>query len=280
MRLRAGRQPGQPGAVPAAGAPGRARAWPARRSPTWPARRWPPALFVRALAARGRRLAARGRPPSRAQLVIGRDLLLRAAVLQVSFLVAAGVAARAGHGAARRPPDRPAAVLLPRPGARRLRHRRPDPRRAGAGRAAGPAEARATARRVPLWGLGTGVVVAVLLLALRDVLPPLFTDDPAVLGAGRGRLVVPGRHAAAGRRGLRPGRRADGRRRRRLPAHGHDRVGACVGFLPLSLLAVPLGWGLAGVWTGLCLFIVLRLVGVLARVAGDRWLAAPETVTA
>ena len=39
---------------------------------------------------------ARGRPPSGTQLVIGRDLLLRAAVLQLSFLVAAGVAARAG----------------------------------------------------------------------------------------------------------------------------------------------------------------------------------------
>jgi len=34
------------------------------------------------------------------------------------------------------------------------------------------------------------------------------------------------------------------------------------------------------VWTGLTLFIALRLVGVLARVAGDRWLQAPETVTA
>ena len=34
---------------------------------------------------------------------------------------------------------------------------------------------------------------------------------------------------------------------------------------------MPLGWGLAGVWTGLTLFIVLRLVGVLVRVAGDRW---------
>ena len=36
---------------------------------------------------------------------------------------------------------------------------------------------------------------------------------------------------------------------------------AVVGFLPLSLLSVPLAWGLAGVWTGLTLFIVLRLVG-------------------
>jgi len=49
---------------------------------------------------------------------------------------------------------------------------------------------------------------------------------------------------------------------------------ALVGFLPLSLLSHPLGWGLAGVWTGLDLFIGLRLVGVLARVAGRRWLSA------
>ena len=41
-------------------------------------------------------------------------------------------------------------------------------------------------------GLGTGVVVAVLLLALRHVLPPLFTDDPAVLAQAERRLVVPG----------------------------------------------------------------------------------------
>ncbi|MFL6096673.1 MAG: MATE family efflux transporter, partial [Blastococcus sp.] len=52
-------------------------------------------LFVRALA----REDVSWRPRAAAvgtQLVIGRDLLLRAAVLQLSFLVAAGVAARAG----------------------------------------------------------------------------------------------------------------------------------------------------------------------------------------
>jgi Na+-driven multidrug efflux pump len=54
---------------------------------------------------------------------------------------------------------------------------------------------------------------------------------------------------------------------------------AMLGFLPLSFLAAPLGWGLTGVWAGLTLFIVLRLVAVLVRVAGDRWLSAPVTVT-
>ena len=55
---------------------------------------------------------------------------------------------------------------------------------------------------------------------------------------------------------------------------------ALLGFLPLSLLALPMSWGLAGVWAGLTLFIVLRLVGMLARVAGNRWLTAPDTVRA
>jgi Na+-driven multidrug efflux pump len=55
---------------------------------------------------------------------------------------------------------------------------------------------------------------------------------------------------------------------------------AVVGFLPLSLLAGPLGWGLAGIWTGLCLFIGLRLAAVLVRVAGDGWFMAPGTVGA
>jgi Na+-driven multidrug efflux pump len=47
--------------------------------------------------------------------------------------------------------------------------------------AARPDAARATARRVTVWGLGTGVVVAGVLLALRPVLLPLFTDDPTVV---------------------------------------------------------------------------------------------------
>ena len=53
------------------------------------------ALFLRALVRED--VSWRPRPAAiRTQLVIGRDLLLRAAVLQLSFLVAAGVAARAG----------------------------------------------------------------------------------------------------------------------------------------------------------------------------------------
>jgi putative MATE family efflux protein len=234
------------------------------------------ALLVRALARED--VSWRPRPSAvRTQLVIGRDLLLRAAVLQLSFLVAAGVAARAGtaslgaHQIALQLFFFLALVL----DAYAIAAQTLVGHALGAGR---PEEARATARRVSLWGLGTGLVVAAGLLGLRDLLLPAFTGDPGVLGqaevvwwflAGMQPLAgvvfaLDGVLMGAGDVGY-----------LRTVTVGS----AVVGFLPLSLLAGPLGWGLAGVWTGLCLFIGLRLVGVLARVAGDRWLAAPVTVT-
>jgi Na+-driven multidrug efflux pump len=129
------------------------------------------------------------------------------------------------------------------------------------------------------WGLGTGVLVAVVLLVGRDVLLPLFTDDPAVLAEAE--LVwwfLAGMQPLAGvvfaLDGVLMGAGDVGYLRTVT-------IGSAVlGFLPLSLLSVPLGWGLAGIWTGLCLFIAMRLVGVLVRVAGDRWLTAPATVGA
>ena len=33
-------------------------------------------------------------------------------------------------------------------------------------------------------------------------------------------------------------------------------------------------WGLVGIWTGLLLFVVLRLVAVLLRVRSGRWAVA------
>jgi putative MATE family efflux protein len=235
------------------------------------------ALFVLALV----REDAPWRPRPSAlgkQLVIGRDLLLRAAVLQLSFLVAAGVAARAGtaqlgaHQIALQLFFFLALVL----DAYAIAAQTLVGHALGAGR---PEEARATAGRVVRWGLGTGVLVAVVLLVGRDDLLPLFTDDPAVLAEAE--LVwwfLAGMQPLAGvvfaLDGVLMGAGDVGYLRTVT-------IGSAVlGFLPLSLLSVPLGWGLAGVWTGLCLFIALRLVGVLVRVAGDRWLTAPATVGA
>ncbi|MGX5656618.1 MATE family efflux transporter, partial [Geodermatophilus nigrescens] len=233
------------------------------------------ALFVRALLREG--ADWRFRPAAvRAQLVLGRDLLLRATVLQAAFLTAAGVAARAGqaqlgaHQIALQLFLFLALVL----DAYAIAAQTLVGHALGAGR---PEEARATARRVVLWGLGTGALVAVLLVAGRDLLVPLFTGDPAV--REQAELVwwfLAGFQPLAGvvfaLDGVLMGA-GDVAYLRTVT------VGAALlGFLPLSLLSGPLGWGLAGVWTGLTLFIALRLVAVLARVAGDRWLTAPATV--
>jgi putative MATE family efflux protein len=233
-------------------------------------------LFLRALAREG--VSWRPRPAAvRTQLVIGRDLLLRAAVLQLSFLVAAGVAARAGtaqlgaHQIALQLFFFLALVL----DAYAIAAQTLVGHALGANR---PDEARATARRVSLWGLGTGLLVAAVLLALRPVLLPLFTSDPAVLAEAE--VVwwfLAGMQPLAGvvfaLDGVLMGAGDVGYLRTVT-------IGSAVlGFLPLCLLAGPLGWGLAGIWTGLCLFIALRLVAVLGRVAGDRWLSAPVTVT-
>lgn len=233
-------------------------------------------LFLRALVRE--RVAWRPRPTAvRAQLVIGRDLLLRAAVLQVAFLAAAGVAARAG-----------AASLAAHQIALQLflflalvLDAYAIAAQTLVGQALGrasPSEARAVARRVSLWGLGTGLLIAGALLALRDVLLPLFTDDAAVLGQAQPVWwFLAGMQPLAGivfaLDGVLIGAGDVGYLRTLTVGS------ALVGFLPLSLLALPLGWGLAGVWTGLTVFIGLRLVGTLLRVAGDRWLGAPVTVT-
>jgi putative MATE family efflux protein len=235
------------------------------------------ALFLRALV--GERAPWRPRPAAvRAQLVIGRDLLMRAVVLQLSFLAAAGVAARAGAAplAAHQIALQLFLFLALVLDAYAIAAQTLVGQALGRG---SPEDARATARRVSSWGLGTGLVVGLVLLALRDALLPLFTDDPAVIAqAGVVWWFLAGIQPLAGLVFALDG-----------VLIGAGDVGylrtltigsALLGFLPLSLLALPLGWGLAGVWTGLTLFIVLRLAGTVARVAGDRWLNAPETVTA
>ncbi|SFL84442.1 MATE family efflux transporter [Geodermatophilus ruber] len=235
------------------------------------------ALFVRALGREG--LPWRPRPAAlRAQLVIGRDLLVRAAVLQIAFLVATGVAARAGTAelGAHQIGIQLFFFLALVLDAYAIAAQTMVGQALGAGR---PDDARVTARRVTLWGLATGSLVAVLLLALRPVLPPLFTDDPAVLAQADVvwwflAAVQPLAGVVFALDGVLMGAGDVGYLRTITIGS------ALLGFLPLSLLAVPLGWGLAGVWTGLALFIALRLVAVLVRVAGDRWLRAPETVTA
>jgi Na+-driven multidrug efflux pump len=48
-------------------------------------------------------------------------------------------------------------------------------------------------------------------------------------------------------------------------------VAGFAGFLPAIWLALAFGWGLTGIWAGLTLFVLIRLVGNGARIRGGRW---------
>ena len=47
---------------------------------------------------------------------------------------------------------------------------------------------------------------------------------------------------------------------------------AVLGFLPLIWASLAFGWGLAGIWSGLTAFMVIRLAAVGLRARGDRWI--------
>ena len=107
-------------------------------------------------------------------------LLARTVLLRISLLIMTFVAAAQGDVALAEPPDRVHAVV-PALRCRRRRSRSPA-RRWWVTRSApaDPATARASSRRALAWGLGSGLAMAVLLLALRPAYIPIFTTDPEV----------------------------------------------------------------------------------------------------
>jgi putative MATE family efflux protein len=225
-------------------------------------------LFARALLAEGVPLRVDGHA-LRAQIVLGRDLLVRTLAFQACFVSAAAVAARFG----------PAAVAAHQVvlqlwnflalvldslaiAAQAL---------VGAALGAGEvALATATARRVTVWSAIAATGLAAVFACGAGVLPRLFTDDTSVLAA----VGVPWWFMVA-----------------QLPLAGivfaldgvllgagdaafmrtATVVSALVGFLPPIWLALNFDWGLAGIWSGLSTFIVLRLVFVGWRAASGRW---------
>jgi len=219
----------------------------------------------------------RPRPPVlRAQLVVGRELVVRSVAFQVAFLTAAGAAARFG-------PDQVAAHQVGLQlwtflalvldafaiAAQSL---------VGAALGTGDVPAaRAIGWRVAAYGTGGGVVLAVGLAALAHVLPTAFTADRGVrhqigvlwpwlavmMPAGGLVFALDGVLIGAG----------DVRFLRTVTL-----LGAVAVFAPLNLAAVRFGWGLGGVWAGLTSFIVVRLVGGVLRVRGTAWTRHPTPV--
>jgi putative MATE family efflux protein len=226
------------------------------------------ALFVRALVAE--RISLRPRPAVlRRQLVLGRDLLLRGAAFQACFLSAAAVAARFGSAALAAHQialqlwmfcalalDAVAIAAQSLVGAA-----------LGAGAAA---EAKSLARRIAAIGLASGTAFAVVIGAGAGVLPKLFSGDPQVFAQAMlawpwFAAMQPLAGVVFALDGVLIGA-GDVRYMRNLTI-----AATLGGFLPAIWLAYWLRLGLAGVWAGLTLFIVIRLVALLARVRSGRW---------
>ncbi|MGV0834798.1 MATE family efflux transporter [Mycolicibacterium thermoresistibile] len=206
----------------------------------------------------------------RAQLVMGRDLLLRSMAFQACFVSAGAVAARFGAAAVAAHQvvlqlwnflalvlDSLAIAAQSLVGAA-----------LGAGQLA---HAKSVAWRVTVFStVAAGVLAAVFAIGA-EVLPTVFTDDEAVLDA----IGVPWWFLVA-----------------QLPVAGvvfaldgvllgagdakfmrnATLISALVGFLPLIWLSLAFGWGLLGIWSGLTTFMVLRLVFVGWRALSGRWL--------
>jgi len=207
-----------------------------------------------------------------AQLAMGRDLLARSLAFQACFLSAAAVAARFGaatvaaHQVVLQLWFFMALVLdAVAIAAQSL---------VGAALGSGDVRrARALARQVAGYGLVLGSAFGVLFAGLAGVLPRLFTTDPAVLAAipaawwfFAGMQPLTGTVFALDGVLLGAGDAAYLRT--------WTLVGAAAGFLPLIWASLAFDWGLVGIWSGLLLFVVLRLVAVLLRVRSGHWAVA------
>lgn len=206
----------------------------------------------------------------RAQVVMGRDLLLRTLAFQACFVSAGAVAARFGaaavaaHQVVLQLWNFLALVLDSLAIAAQSL--------VGAALGAGElAHAKSVAWRVTIFSAVASAVLAGVFAVGASVIPSVFTDDRSVLDA----IGVPWWFMVA-----------------QLPVAGvvfaldgvllgagdakfmrnATLISALVGFLPLIWLSLIFGWGLLGIWSGLSTFMVLRLVFVGWRALSGRWL--------
>lgn len=229
------------------------------------------AMFCRALLAERVPLRV-DRAVLRAQVVMGRDLVVRTLAFQACFVSAAAVAARFGAAAVAAHQvvlqlwsflalvlDSLAIAAQSLVGAA-----------LGAGQLA---QAKSVAWRVTVFSaLAAGVLAAAFAVG-SSALPALFTSDRSVLdeiGVPWWFLVaqLPVAGIVFALDGVLLGA-GDARFMRNATL-----ASALIGFLPPIWLSLAFGWGLFGIWSGLTTFMVLRLVFVGWRAFSGRWLVA------
>ncbi|MGK5636896.1 MATE family efflux transporter [Streptomyces sp. URMC 126] len=130
--------------------------------------------------------------------------------------------------------------------------------------------ARAACRRMVQWGIGTGVVLGILVVTSRPLLTPLFTADPDVR-----RTLLPALLVAALSQpvagvvfvldGVLMGA-GDG------PYLAWAMLVVLAVFTPVALLVPPLGGGLTALWWAMALMMAVRMVTLWLRIRSGRWL--------
>ena len=226
------------------------------------------AIVLRNVRAAGVGLRPDGRR-LRGLVVVGRDLFVRTGSLLAALAVATGVASRLGavdlgaHQIAFQLWSFLALVL----DAIAIAGQAMIGRFLGAGAAD---DARSAGRRMVQWGIAAGVVFGVAVLALRAVLVPLFTDDPAVTALARDVLLVvallqPLNAVVFVLDGVLIGA-GDLRYLAKAMA-----VSGLVVFLPAALAVLWFGGSLLWLWGALALLMTARLVGNGLRFAGTGW---------
>jgi putative MATE family efflux protein len=207
---------------------------------------------------------ARMRPLMR----IGSEIAVRTGALLGSFLVASAVLARVGPAslAAHQIAFQLFVFLALVLDALAIAAQVMVGRLLGAGDAA---RARAAAVRVILWSVVVATGFGVALLALTDVLPHAFTDDPLVIERAQEiwwlfAALMPINGAVFALDGI-------------LIGAGDTRflmwgmLAAAAVYVPVALLALDQGWGIVGVWWGLAGLIGVRALTCGARFLGSRW---------
>lgn len=135
--------------------------------------------------------------------------------------------------------------------------------------------AKAVCRRMVQWGIGSGIVLGLLVIAARPVFIPLFTSDPAVEDALLpALLVVALSQPVSGIVFVLDGV---------LMGAGDGRYLAwamlltLAAFTPAALLVPALGGGLTALWCAMTLMMLVRMVTLQVRARSGRWLVAGAT---
>ncbi|MDD9377488.1 MATE family efflux transporter [Streptomyces sp. ZAF1911] len=135
--------------------------------------------------------------------------------------------------------------------------------------------AKAVCRRMVQWGIASGIVLGLLVIAARPVFIPLFTSDPAVEDALLpALLVVAVSQPVSGIVFVLDGV---------LMGAGDGRYLAwamlltLAVFTPAALLVPALGGGLTALWCAMTLMMLVRMVTLQLRARSGRWLVAGAT---